>query len=350
MDRYIGLDAHSQSCTAGVMGPSGRRLSKHVLETNGAALVAFLQSIPGRLHLCIEEGTQSAWLYEILSPHVHEMVVRQVRQSDGQKSDELDAWDLADRIRTGRVGASVFKAPRQFTQLREFARAYIKLTADVVRSKNRIRALYRSRGVPTTEGVYEEGRRATWLKRLPRAQAAAAELLMLELDGLEDVRKAAETNLVQEARKHAIARVLQTAPGLGPIGVALMLPIVVTPDRFRTSRQFWAYCGLAVVTRSSSDWVPRDGRWIRAEVSQTRGLNRNRNPVLKSIFKRAAMTVAVQMKGNPLHQDYMRLLEGGTHPNLARLTIARRIAAIALSMWKHKEVYDPTRHQRVKAQ
>ena len=36
-------------------------------------------------------------------------------------------------------------------------------------------------------------------------------------------------------------------------------------------------------------------------------------------------------------------LDGGTKPNLARLTIARQIAAIVLALWRSKEVYDPKR-------
>ena len=64
MERYIGVDAHGTSCTFGVIGPSGRKLRNDVVETNGAALVSHLRSIPGRKHLCLEEGTQSAWLYE----------------------------------------------------------------------------------------------------------------------------------------------------------------------------------------------------------------------------------------------------------------------------------------------
>jgi hypothetical protein len=39
-----------------------------------------------------------------------------------------------------------------------------------------------------------------------------------------------------------------------------------------------------------------------------------------------------------------RLLDAGTKPNLARLTIARRIAAAVLAMWKH-EVYDATKQR-----
>ena len=41
--------------------------------------------------------------------------------------------------------------------------------------------------------------------------------------------------------------------------------------------------------------------------------------------------------------DYQRRLQAGIKPNLAKLTLARRIAAIVLSMWKHEEVYDPAR-------
>jgi len=99
-----------------------------------------------------------------------------------------------------------------------------------------------------------------------------------------------------------------------------------------------------VVTRSSSDWVrDKHGQWVRAEVQQTRGLNRKRQPVLKAIFKGAATTVLTQLVGHPLHADYQRRLQAGIKPNLAKLTLARRIAAIVLSMWKHEEVYDPAR-------
>jgi transposase len=99
------------------------------------------------------------------------------------------------------------------------------------------------------------------------------------------------------------------------------------------------------VRRSSSDWVRnKGGEWVRGEVHQTRGLTRKRQPVLKSIFKGAATTVIGALRDDPLHAHYLRLLESGVRPNLAKLTLARRIAAIVLSMWKHGEVYDPKRH------
>ena len=42
----------------------------------------------------------------------------------------------------------------------------------------------------------------------------------------------------------------------------------------------------------------------------------------------------------PLYRHYVSLLDGGTKPNLAKLTIARQIAAIVLALWRSMEVYD----------
>ena len=94
---------------------------------------------------------------------------------------------------------------------------------------------------------------------------------------------------------------------MGPIRTAQVVAIVVTPERFRTSRQFWSYSGLGVVTRSSSDWIQdRKGRWTRAQTVQTRGLSRKRNARLKAVFKGAATTVISQLPDDPLHGSSRR--------------------------------------------
>lgn len=79
-------------------------------------------------------------------------------------------------------------------------------------------------------------------------------------------------------------------------------------------------------------------------MKKARGLTRKRQPVLKSIFKGAATTVIAQLPDDPLHVHYQQMLESGIKPNLAKLTLARRIAATVLSMWRHNDVYDPKRH------
>lgn len=348
MDRYIGLDVHAATTTMAVVGPSGRRLKTQVLETNGKALIEALRVMPGRRHICLEEGTQAEWLYEVLKPHADEIVVAKVVESRGQKSDAQDAFGLAERLRTGALKTTVFKDVRAFATLRELNRLYTMVLSDVVRTKNRLKHLFRSRGVATPDAdVYAKNGRDAWLRKLPKAKRWAAETLYEELDKLMELHDRTNADLVREARRHLIAEKIETCPGLGPIRTAQLMATVVTPHRFRTKRQFWAYCGLAIVTRSSSDWVrDKSGRaWIRSNLQTTRGLNRNCNHALKHVFKGAATTVIAQAK-TPLSQDYARLVENGTKPNLAKLTLARRIAAIVLAVWKTNKEYDPTKHRK----
>jgi hypothetical protein len=60
-------------------------------ETNGHALVEAIRRVPGRMHRVLEEGIQSAWLYETLGPHLDEIAVAGITESRGQKSDRRDA-------------------------------------------------------------------------------------------------------------------------------------------------------------------------------------------------------------------------------------------------------------------
>ncbi|MCZ6675028.1 MAG: hypothetical protein O7C75_19015, partial [Verrucomicrobia bacterium] len=113
MERYIGMDVHAASRTLAVISQSGRRLKDFPVETNGQALVEAVRMIPGHRHLVLEEGFQSAWLYETLSPQVDELVVARVTQSRGPKSDKRDAYALAEKLRVGNLDKQVFKAPRQ---------------------------------------------------------------------------------------------------------------------------------------------------------------------------------------------------------------------------------------------
>ena len=347
MERYIGLDVHAASCTLAVVSASGRRLKDHPVETNGKALVEAIRVIPGRKHLVLEEGLQSAWLYETLRPHVEEVVVAGVLQSKGPKSDKRDAYGLAEKLRTGSLDRTVFKAPREFRLLRELSRSHITATRDLVRVQARLKSLYRSVGVPTPgTSVYSLSKRASFETQLPGALRTRAVHLYRQLDFARDQKAEIEAELLRESRKHKIVPILETAPGFGPIRSARLVPIVVTPWRFRTRQQFWSYSGLGVVTRSSSDWLQgADGQWARSRVAQPRGLSCQYNRALKAIFKGAATSVIVHR--GPLFDRYDAQLRGGTRPPMAKLTLARTIAATVLRMWKDEEEYRPERQHIV---
>ena len=254
MDRYIGLDAHSSSCTAVVVGPSGRRLQSQVLETNARVLIGFLKTIPKPRHLCLEEGTHAGWLYEVLAPHVQEIVVAGVggQPSRGPKSDRGDAFALAEGLRIGAIKTRVYKGLGEFSLLRELSRAYSMIVSDSVRVQNRIKSVYRSRGIPTVgKEVYAPKAREKWLKKLPAHVRALAGLLYQELDAVRVLQKGTEKEMLSEARAHSVYRKLKTCPGMGPIRVAQMLPIVVTPYRFSNKRRSARHRAAAAIAATS---------------------------------------------------------------------------------------------------
>jgi transposase len=347
MHRYIGIDVHTESCTFAIMGPTGKRLREITVETNGKVLTDAVRSIAGKKHVCIEEGTHAEWVYELLHPLVDDIVVTIPDKSMGSKNDSSDAWRRADEIRRGSISRPVFKAPDRFTALRASVKTYIVTQRDVVRTKSRLNCLYRSRGIHGMgSAIYDPERRTTWFSRLPSAQRYQAELLSMQLDGLSEAHERARVWMLEESKKVPIIRLIETAPGIGEIRAPLIVAIVISPFRFRTRRQFWSYCGLAVVTRSSADWTKnREGRWVRDVAPLSWGLNRNRQPLLKSVFKGAADIVSHHMPQHPLTLAYNRTTAAGTKPNLAQLTLARRIAGAVLAMWKNKEKYDPIRQQ-----
>jgi transposase len=98
--------------------------------------------------------------------------------------------------------------------------------------------------------------------------------------------------LLAESRKYKAAKLLRQIPCIGPIRAARLLALMQTPHRFRSKRQLWTYSGLGIETRDSAQY------------------------------------------------RYVALLAKGMKPEMARLTLARKIAAIALTLWKKEERFD----------
>jgi transposase len=124
-----------------------------------------------------------------------------------------------------------------------------------------------------------------------------------------------------------------------PIRAAFIVATVDTPHRFRTKRQFWSYVGLAVVTHMSSEYEMKAGRVVRRRKPvATRGLNKNCNRRLKEVF----ITAATSASNRKAYGSFLNTRqESGMRPEMARLTLARKIAAMALAVWKKGEAFDP---------
>lgn len=345
--KYIGLDVHQASISVAVLDGSGRLVMQSVIATRATAVLEFLDGLRGTLQVTFEEGTYSAWLYDLLVRRVSKVVVCNPRKNAllkaGNKSDRIDALKLAELLRNGML-SPVYHGENSTRTLQELARSYMALTQDTTRVMSRLKAIYRSQAIPYGgKKLYTRRHRGEWLKQLHQPGICRrAERLYEQMDLLQQLRRQAKQELMVESQKHPVCERLRTIPYLGPIRAAVLAARVQTPHRFRSKRQFWAYCGLGLETRSSADYQQIEGRLQRSRKKVLiRGLNVDHNHDLKNIFKGAAMSASVFP--GPLQDFFKERLAAGIQPEMAQLTLARKMAAIALTIWKKGENFDPTK-------
>ena len=342
--KYIGMDVHKESISIAVMNAAGKVVMECVIETKASMMLQFIDGLRGDVRVTFEEGTWAAWLYDLLKPHVSEVLVCNPRKNallkDGSKSDRIDARKLAELLRGNHL-KPVYHGEHGLRTLKELARSYLTINKDVTRVMNRLKALYRSWGIVCagTE-VYAPRHRPEWLGKISEAGVRRrAEHTYQQLDVLRRLRQEVRRDLLLEGKKHKAWRLLRLIPGIGPIRAALLLALIQTPHRFRTKRQLWTYSGLGLETHDSAQYRVVEGQLKRSPKSVTlRGLNQDHNRDLKDIFKGAATRVSSSR--GPLRDFYENLLAQGKKPTMARLTLARKIAAITLIVWKKEASFD----------
>ena len=166
-----------------------------------------------------------------------------------------------------------------------------------------------------------------------------AEHYYQELDGLRWLRQAVRKDLLVESKKPKVWERLRGIASIGPIRAAMLLGIMQTGHRFRTTRQLWTYSGFGVEGHSSADHQVVNGQLQRRKKPiEIRGLNKNCNHHLKNLFKSAAVLASSQP--GPFKDFYAALVAKGMRPEMARLTLARKIATIVVIVWKKGVCFD----------
>src|ERR1700726_3862899 len=342
--KYIGMDVHKESISIAVMNGAGKIVMECVIETKASMILQCIDGLRGDCHVTFEEGTCAAWLYDLLKPHVTRLVVCDPRKNasmkEGNKSDKIDARRLAELLRMNHL-SPVYHGEHGLRSLKELVRSYLTITKDLGRVMSRVKAIYRSWAIPCTgKQVYASRHRCEWLGKIvetgPRQRA---EFYYRQLDALRLLRREVRRELLAERKKHIAWKRLCQIPSIGPIRAAVLLGILQTPHRFRTKRQLWTYSGLGIEVHSSADHQVVKGQLQRKKKHvEVRGLNENCNHDLKNLFKGAA--VVASTKPGPFEEFYAALLAKGMRPEMARLTLARKIATIVLLVWKKGVRFD----------
>lgn len=343
-EKYVGLDVHKATIVIAVLNAVGQMVMQTIIATDAQVIREFFKGLSGTVTVALEEGTQSAWLSALLRPLVKQVVVCNPRHNKlietGNKNDLIDAEKLATLLRLGSLKA-VYKGNQPQRQLKDLARAYHNLVSDSTRVMNRIKAIYRGRGINCDgHDIYKPDQRQAWIERLEEEGARfRSRMLFEQLEKLTELRCAAKQEFLNHGKQQPEYPILCGLPGIGPLRASVLLAFVGTPHRFRTKNQFWPYCGLAVLTRTSADHQVINGTISkRQKVIGTRGLNPMHVPELKQVFKDAALTA---IRREPCQSWYQARIDKGMRPEMARLSLARRLAGVTLTLWQRKEKFDP---------
>jgi transposase len=342
--KYIGMDVHKESISIAVRNAGGKIAMESVIEAKANTILEFIDGLRGEVHVTFEEGTWSEWLYDLLKPHVRKLVVCDPRRNallkEGNQNDRVDARKLAELLQNNQL-RPVYHANHGLRAMKELVRSHLTITKDLSRVMTRVKAIYRSWGIPCSgTQVYSSSHRSEWLEKIGEPGVRRrAEHYYQQLDALRLLRLEVRKDLLAESKKHAIWKRLRQIPSIGPIRAAMLLGIMQTAHRFRTKRQLWTYSGLGVEGHSSADHQVINGQLQRRKKpTEIRGLNKNCNHHLKNLFKGAAIVAST--KPGPFQESYTALVAKGMRPEMARLTLARKIATIVLIVWKRGVCFD----------
>ena len=134
----------------------------------------------------------------------------------------------------------------------------------------------------------------------------------------------------QEADRDAVARLLQTHPGVGPITALAFSLTLGEIERFARSRQVVSYLGLNPAEHSSG------GR------QRLGGISKQGNPMLRSLLVEAGQSAARSVP--ELKRAYQRL-KHRKHSGVGKVMVARKLAVRLYWMWKTQQPYAAARTQ-----
>ena len=326
MKYYIGLDAHSKTCTFAVVDETGKCVLRETVITSEQNLETVINKVKGERHLTFEESTISQWLYLTLKDKVDKLVVCNpvyVAKKPGAKTDFRDALHLAQELRTNHL-QEVFHDNSHWMQLRVSVSGYQDLTQEIVRTKNRLKSVFRAEIKNTDENRFYKNKSRVSELNNPSAKFVA-EKLFNQVEFLEAEKLKYRTLFTENKKQYRPIRNLMTIPGISLIRANIISAIVCQPARFKNKHKFWGYCMLVRHIQKSAGKIYGNKRFFgRRE--------------LRDAFIGAAETA--MRTDSTLRDHYDALRAKGAKHKEAKLSLARKISSISLCLLKNCDTYN----------
>jgi len=333
---WLGLDAHAQNCVLAHLDNDGTQRKFWRIPTQPEKLVAHVQAIaaPDK-RLALEECNLARWLWQLLRPHVTQLVVCDARHnklisSHPNKNDPRDAFGLARLLRLNEL-KPVWQVPSdQRALFKSAAQSYEEAVLRQTQFKQQIKALFQHWGLfPTGTRLYSEQGRSAWLKKLPHPELRAqAQLLYASMEQAVQTQRDARKLMVRLGKSFPEIKRLSTSPGLGVVGAHLFVAYIADPGRFKSDSALIRYSRLGIRDQSS------DNKPLGFEQ-----LDRQGHGVLKAITYRAWLQ-AMKRRDTSVYRFFAWSKQNTGSAVHARLNTQRKLLRAWWTLWLEGKEWD----------
>jgi len=332
--KIIGCDFHpSFQQIAMVDTETGEHEEKRL--TPGEAVQFYGQLQGQRVLIGMEACGNTLWFERLLADLGHQMRLgdaSKIRAMEvrKQKTDRRDAELLLKLLLEGRF-PEVWVPSLEMRDARQLLLHRHKLVGMRRQVKNQLQHLALNQGVQKKWKLWTRAGRQL-LEELPLSgwTARRRKDLLRWLDELDQEMAELDRAVEQESKKNAVAQLLQTHPGVGPVTSLAFVLTLGKVERFPHSRQVVSYLGLNPAENSSG------GR------QRLGGISKQGNPMLRSLLVEAGQSASRGDK--ELKRAYQRLKQK-KHSAIAKVMVARKLAVRLYWMWRTQQPYSATRMQ-----
>jgi transposase len=323
MDQYAGIDVSLKASAVCVMDATGKIVREGTVASEPEALIAWFQSLPVKpARIGLEAGPLSQWLYAALRNAGFAVELLETRQLHTVlkmrpvKTDRNDARGIADLMRVGwfrpvhckSVAAQEMRALMATRKLLQ-----VKLNDIEMHLRGILRGFGLKVGATTkprfAERIRELATGQPMLERIAEATLAAREVLLREFKAIEKQARGI-------ARTDTRARLLMSAPGVGPIVSLGYVATIDDPSRFKSSKAVGPYLGITPRKYQSGE-TDYDGR-----------ISKLGDKSLRALLYDAAHTILTRpIKGGYL-KSWAAKLARRRGIMKAKVALARRLAVI----------------------
>lgn len=341
---FVGIDVHARQWHVFASPYPGVGAKAFCMPPDASGLLSFLnKQYPGATYLsAYESGFCGFTVHRALTQHGIENIVfnaadlRKSQKEQLRKTDAVDCKAIWENLAKGDLRA-IYVPSEDEESNRELIRGRESAVKDIRRCKQRIKMFLHKIGAAIPEEF--QGKESYWSKGF----VSWLNILADSLDNGNSMKLKSQLSLiatlksqvaayekeiqqVMSERYSEIGSLLESIPGIGKLLSAKICLELIDFSRFADARHLAAYIGLVPDCKASDNSISILGTSIR------------RNSILRTALIEASW-IAIA-KDPSLGSFFSKSRREGKHPNLAIISVARKLVNRIFYVWRTKQKYE----------